>query len=157
MVKSTLIQKCEMKFSAFKYPLAFILLALSLTGCSVFGKAAPQALPTVVLDSNNSTPNAPGATQSTSNIGGVTASGVVAPAQEAQIAFALGGNVKTLPIAVGDQVEAGQVLASLEGSEKLAAAVESANLELLAAQQALDALNKDMDVKQALALQDHRR
>jgi HlyD family secretion protein len=55
-------------------------------------------------------------------------------------------------VAVGDQVEAGQVLASLEGSERLAAAVESANLELLAAQQALDALNKDMDVKQALAL-----
>ena len=109
-------------------------------------------LPTVVLDNNNATPNSPGETPSKSASGGVTASGVVAPAQEAQIAFAMGGNVKTLPVAVGDQVEAGQVLASLEGSEKLAAAVELANLELLAAQQALDGLNKDLDVKQALAL-----
>jgi len=141
-----------MRFMTIKYPLALFLLALSLTGCSMFGKAAPQTLPTVVLDNNNATPKAPGATPSTGASGGLIASGVVAPAQEAQIAFALGGTVKTVAAAVGDQVEAGQVLASLEGSEKLAAAVESANLELLAAQQALDALNKDMDVKQALAL-----
>jgi HlyD family secretion protein len=64
----------------------------------------------------------------------------------------LGGLVNQVPVAVGDQVQSGQVLVSLEGSEKLSAAVESANLELLAAQQALDSLDKDMDVKQALAL-----
>jgi len=152
MVKSLVLPKCEMKFSAIKHPFAFILLALFLTGCSVFGKANPQPLPTVVLGNNNATPNPAGATPSTSTNGGVTASGVVAPAQKAQLAFAMGGAVKSVDVAIGDQVQAGQALATLEGSEKLAAAVESANLELLAAQQALDALNKDMDVKQALAL-----
>jgi hypothetical protein len=44
------------------------------------------------------------------------------------------------------------VLVTLAGSEKLLANVESANLEVLAAQQALDALYKDMDVRQAQAL-----
>jgi multidrug resistance efflux pump len=142
-----------MKLAVVKFALVLILATLPLTGCSLFGKASPAPLPTVVLDNSNATPNTPGATSpSTSNRGGVVASGVVAPAQQAQIAEALGGNVKTVAVAVGDQVEAGQVLVTMEGSERLAAAVESANLELLAAQQALDALNKDLDVKQALAL-----
>jgi multidrug resistance efflux pump len=55
-------------------------------------------------------------------------------------------------VAVGDRVQAGQVLVSLAGSEKLQAAVESARFEMLSAQQALDALYKDMDVRQAQAI-----
>jgi HlyD family secretion protein len=128
------------------------LLAFTLAGCSVFGKGSPTALPTVVLGSQNATPNPGRATTSPSSGGGVTASGVVAPAQEAQLAFGMGGLVNKVSVAVGDQVQAGQPLVILEGSEKLAAAVQAAELEQLSAQQALDLLNKDLDVKQALAL-----
>lgn len=124
-----------------------LLLVLGLAGCNAFAGSTPAPLPTVVLDNNGtaeqSTPFAQG--------GGVTASGKVVPAQEVQLSFALAGQVKISSLAVGDQVQAGQVLASLAGDEKLAAAVAGANLELLTAQQALDALSKDMDVQQAQA------
>jgi multidrug efflux pump subunit AcrA (membrane-fusion protein) len=129
-----------------------LLLGFTLAGCSVFGKGSSAALPTVVLDSQSATPNPGRATTSPSNGGGVTASGVVAPAQEASLSFGMGGLVNKVTVAVGDEVQAGQPLVSLEGSEKLAAAVQAAELEQLSAQQALDALNKDLDVKQALAL-----
>jgi multidrug efflux pump subunit AcrA (membrane-fusion protein) len=81
----------------------------------------------------------------------VVASGIVVPGQEARLAFALGGKVETVEVAVGDQVRAGQLLARLAGSEGLTAAIETANLEQMIAQQALDALYKDMDVRQAQA------
>jgi HlyD family secretion protein len=84
----------------------------------------------------------------------------VAPAQEAQIAFASAGIVETVSAATGDRVEAGQVLVRLVGSEKLAAAVEAANLELFSAQQEYDYLfsNLEADRNQALqALNDARQ
>jgi multidrug resistance efflux pump len=83
----------------------------------------------------------------------VTASGVVAPAQEAELAFTLPGEIETVDVTVGDRVEAGQVLVRLAGGEKLAAAIESARLELLSAEQALDQLYKDLPDDQAAALQ----
>jgi multidrug efflux pump subunit AcrA (membrane-fusion protein) len=97
-----------------------------LAGCSVFSPAAPTPLPTVVLDSGSASPaasQAPG--------GGVTASGTVEPAQHAQLASTLSGNVKTLSVAVGDAVQAGQALAQLEGEESLQAAVSTAQFELV--------------------------
>jgi len=125
--------------------LFMLLAAFGLAGCSAISNPTPQPLPTIVLD------NDAVSTQSSSLTGGVTASGVAAPAQQSLISFATAGNVETVNVAVGDQVTAGQVLIELNGSEKMAAAVESAKQELLSAQQALDDLNKDMDVKQAEA------
>jgi HlyD family secretion protein len=133
-----------MKFKA----LLILLMVTALTGCSAFVSTTPTPLPTTVLDNDSVAPQS--SSQGTSS--GVTASGIVVPAQEAQMAFTLAGIVQTVSVAVGDQVEAGQVLAKLAGSENLAAHVESAHLELLAAQQASDVLYKDMDVKQAQAL-----
>ena len=117
--------------------LATILAAFILAGCGIFGNKTPAPLPTVVLGDGNATPQA----TSQPRTGGVTASGVVAPAQEAQLAYTLGGNAKAVNVAVGDRVKAGQVLVSLAGAEKLAAAVEAAKLELLSAQQAVSDLN----------------
>jgi multidrug efflux pump subunit AcrA (membrane-fusion protein) len=133
-----------MKFKA----LLVLLMAFTLTGCGAFVGKTPQPLPTIVLDNsnNNATP------QGLSSAGGVTASGVVAPARQSQMVFTLSGKVKTVSVAVGEEVNAGQALVTLEGSEKLAADVETTNVELLAAQQAVDALYKDMDVQQAQAL-----
>ena len=120
---------------------AFIILlaAFILTGCASFGQTSPQALPTIVLDSGDTTPQA----SSPVSGAGVIASGIVVPAQQARIAAAMGGNVESVTVAVGDQVQAGQVLLTLSGTEKLAAAVEAANLELMSAQQALASLNEN--------------
>lgn len=125
--------------------LLLLLAAFGLVGCSAITNPTPQPLPTIVLDGDAAS------SQTSSLAGGVTASGVVAPAQQSVISFATAGNVEAVNVAVGDQVTAGQVLIELNGSVEMAAAVESAKQELLSAQQALDNLNKDMDVKQAEA------
>lgn len=111
-----------------------ILLVPILAGCGVLGQSTPTPLPTVVLDGASGT-SAPAPSALTGE--GVTASGVVAPAAEARLAFAVSGIVENVNVAAGDSIETGQVLVRLAGSEKLAAAVEAANLELLAAQQEL--------------------
>jgi HlyD family secretion protein len=133
-----------------KSKLCLILLgAFILSGCSIFGQPTPQPLPTVVLDTNGATPPAP--VQGFG--GGITASGVVAPAQQAQMVFSLSERVKTVTVAAGDRITAGQVLVTLEGSEKFTAAIAAANLELLAAQQALTSLNENADQARAQAQQ----
>ena len=90
--------------------------ALLLAACGSGGNSN-QPIPTVVLD-NGSTNNSP--TQSAvpliSSNGGVTASGLVVPAQEAQLAFALAGDVMKVYVAEGDQVKAGDVLAELDNT-----------------------------------------
>jgi multidrug resistance efflux pump len=147
------LQVIEMKFSALWVPLILFTL-LTLSGCGALG-GSPTPLPTVVLGSSNATPQAPAASSSSSTTStasanlaagsGVTASGIVVPAHQAQMASALGGNVKSVDVAVGDQVKTGQVLVKLAGIEKLEAAVETANLQLLTAQQALQTLNQNGD------------
>jgi HlyD family secretion protein len=114
-----------------------LLLAFSLAGCNAFTNSTPQPLPTVVLGTVSANPTS----SSQGFSGGVTASGVVAPAQEAQLASSAGGQIAQVNVAVGDVVKAGQVLVMMAGSDKLNAAIESANLDLLSAQQALKELN----------------
>jgi HlyD family secretion protein len=126
-----------------------ILAALLLAGCGMLGGPTPQPLPTVMLGTMSPTSQA--STQSP--LGGVVASGIVVPAQQTQMVFSLGAKVKTVSVAEGDHVTAGQVLVTLEGSEKLAAAVAAANLELLSAQQALNNLNDQADLARAQAQQ----
>ena len=90
------------------------LIALCLAGWGAFAPAPPTPLPTVVLD------KAPGASKSSgasgaakvhaSSAGGATASGVIAPAQQARIASASGGGVAAVNVVEGEVVQAGQVL-----------------------------------------------
>lgn len=128
-----------------KRKLLWILLAAwMLTGCGAFSKTTPTPLPTVVLGNPSTTPQAAASSQANTG-GGVTASGVVVPAQQAQIASAAGGAIIGLDVAVGEQVKVGQVLVRLAGSEKVQAAIGAANMELLSAQQALKTLNKNAD------------
>jgi multidrug resistance efflux pump len=63
------------------------------------------------------------------------------------LAFATAGKVVTLTLAAGDTVQAGQVLATLAGGDRLAAAVEAANLDVLNAQHAI----KDLQDSAAMA------
>ena len=77
-----------------------------------------QPIPTVVLDSGATTNDSPtqSAPQISSASGDVTASGVVVSAQDAQLAFALAGDVKKVYVTEGDQVKAGDVLAELDNT-----------------------------------------
>ncbi len=132
-----------------KFKLVLILaLAFTLAGCGAFGGQAPTPLPTIVLGGE-----APPPTPRPGSQGSVIASGVVAPAQQAQLAFALGGRVESIQIALGEQVTAGQVLARLAGIEELQAAVSAAELQVLNAQQALQSLSDDLFAEQTDALQ----
>ena len=85
-----------------------VILTLALVACGG-GAKTPAAIPTVMLGNNAITP-AP----NTSTGGGVTASGLVVADQEAEMAFRLAGNVKLVNVAVGDQVQAGQLLVQLD-------------------------------------------
>ena len=130
--------------------LSISLLLIALTACGSFSNTTPQALPTVVLDSGNN----PDQTSPGVNSGGVTASGVVVPAHEAQLVFSLGGKIKNVNVSVGDQVTAGQVMVELEGQEDLQAAISAAQLELDMAQQALEDLTTEAETSRIQAMQD---
>lgn len=92
-----------------KWFLTLTLMTLLLIGCTSTG-GTPQALPTVALGDENLAP-----TDSPANRG-VTASGVVVPAQEAKMAFALGGIVQTVNVSVGDAVRKGDLLVELDNT-----------------------------------------
>jgi len=70
----------------------------------------PTPLPTVVLEVGGS-PSTPGPT-----FGEATASGVVASAHEANLAFDQGGLVQAVQVALGDSVQAGDVLVELDST-----------------------------------------
>ena len=81
----------------------------------------------------------------------VRATGEVVPEQEALLSVTAGGVVEDVLVEKGDTVSSGQVLVKLEGSEQQLAAVSTAELELLNAQFALEALFKDTDLLAAEA------
>lgn len=130
--------------------LCLSLLVLSLTGCSVFRQATPQPLPTIVLDQGS--PVSPVSARTGS--GGAIASGVAAPAREAELAFGLAGKIEALNVSVGDEVDAGQELARLQGQESLEAKVSTARFELEQAKQALNDLVTQSEDARVLAMQE---
>ena len=83
-----------------------LLIAVLLTGCG----GSPEPSPTPVLPAPTS------ALPSRSMGGAVTASGEVVAAEEAQMGFALAGQVEAVEVNLGDQVLEGDVLVSLESS-----------------------------------------
>jgi multidrug resistance efflux pump len=120
------------------------------------------------------------ATQTTS--AGISANGILMPINQMDLSFGVGGSVETVTVEVGEQVSAGQVLARLDPSEvslavqqaeaELAttqanynlvaagssdeqrqAAIAASTMELVAAQQALDALYDNANLAAAQALQ----
>lgn len=137
-----------MKKTAAVLVMLVLLTAVLLGGCGTSLGQAPTPIPTIVLDS--AVPSAPAGSGKSSS-GSVTASGAVAPAQQAVLAAPLAGSLAEIRVARGDKVAQGQVLARFAGSETLAAAVSAAEYEVLAAQKALDDLNRDAPIKLAEA------
>ena len=82
----------------------------------------------------------------------ISASGEVVPEQEALLSVKAGGIVEDVLVERGDSVSSGQVLVKLESSTGQLAVVSSAELELLNAQLALEALYKDTNLLAAESL-----
>lgn len=68
----------------------------------------------------------------------LSAEGKVIPRQTAQLSFSSLGRVISVNAQEGEVVEAGDVIARLEGREQLEAMLASAQMDLISAQQALD-------------------
>jgi multidrug efflux pump subunit AcrA (membrane-fusion protein) len=94
--------------------IGLLIITLILSACGA--NSTPTAIPTVVLDSGTADNTSASPAPVASSSGGVTASGIVAPAQEAQLAFALSGNIKKVYAAEGDQVKAGDLLVELDNT-----------------------------------------
>jgi HlyD family secretion protein len=114
--------------------LGMLVLALLLAGCSGGGQT-----PTATADP----------------LGGfspaVSATGVVKPTRWATLSFPGGGLVREVLVERGDQVSEGQVLARLGNVDQVRASLTAAQLELIGAQQAYDALIENADVMTAQA------
>src|SRR5947209_11885716 len=98
------------------------ILALLISACGAQATPTPAALPAVA-----------------DNLA-VVADGRVLPAQSLSLSFAAGGQVAKVLVAEGDTLAAGAVIAQLKSSEALQAQVSTAQLNLLSAQQAVQAL-----------------
>jgi RND family efflux transporter MFP subunit len=113
----------------------FLALSLALTAC---GQAAtPTPIPTIALDASapDSGPAAPVFT------GGVVASAEVRPFDSVKLSFPLLGTVKTVDVAVGDTVSAGQTLATLD-TLILEARIAEAEAGVVTAQTQVDYLRR---------------
>lgn len=83
--------------------------------------------------------------------GGTIAEAQVVPIQSATLSFASTGTVAEIVVPEGKMVKTGDVIARLKGTERAQAAVTTAELELLTAQQALDTLNRNYNEALAAA------
>ena len=81
----------------------------------------------------------------------VSVTGVVVPEQWATLSIANNGVVEELFVDEGDSVKTGEVLLRLDGQERLQAARDGAELELLTAQRALDDLTENWPLIKAQA------
>jgi multidrug efflux pump subunit AcrA (membrane-fusion protein) len=117
---------------AFKRRHVIIAVVLALTVASAGGAWASTRSPSVAA-----APTLVSATSSTIRQS-VSASGTIQPAHRADLTFAVSGTVISLPVAAGDQVKAGAVLATVD-SASLQATVTSAQANVTATQDQLTA------------------
>ena len=89
-------------------------LMLILTACG--STSGPEAIPTIVLDSNAGNDNNNPPEQVSASRGDIVASAIVVPAQEAHLAFVTGGNVMKVNVKVGDRVTEGHILVELDST-----------------------------------------
>lgn len=117
-------------------PLTLLVASLLLTGCGAAATTTPPAADPLL-------------TQDFTPI--VSATGKVVPAQFATLSLQTAGVVVELAAIEGTQVAEGETLLTLGGGEQLQAAVSAAQLELLAAEQALTVLDDNAELAAAQA------
>lgn len=113
--------------SALFTTILLIITVLPLSACTSLA-ATPTAIPTVSLDEGNTTTN-----PQTDDTNSVSASAVIVPVKDTQLAFASVGRVTAVDVKVGDNVTAGQTLVKLDTTIQ-EARVREAEANLLAAQ-----------------------
>jgi multidrug resistance efflux pump len=84
---------------------------------------------------------------------GISVEGRLVPKDSVQLSFVTGGQVAEVLVEEGGQVQAGETVARLANREPLEATIAAAEAELLAAQQAYDGLNEDLETVRTAALQ----
>jgi HlyD family secretion protein len=100
-----------------------------LAGCGAPGGSLAQSSPTA------------GATQPSINTSeAITATGKVIPVQDTSLSFVIPGAISEVLVTEGQEVQAGQVLARLDGAQPLQAALSAAELQALTSQLALEQL-----------------
>jgi len=123
----------------FKSVIVFLVGVMILTACgSIPGSTSeptPTAVPFVEADTR------------------VVSEGRLVPYESKQLSFFSGGQVDEVLVKEGDQVKKGDVLARLGNREELESTIANAQVELLAAQQALKSLTDDLPEAQTAALQ----
>lgn len=82
---------------------------------------------------------------------GVVAEGRIQPVRAVNLSFQAPGTVEEVNVKIGDSVSKGDVLARLSNAGVAEAQLAEANLELVGAQQALDALNRNGSASLAAA------
>jgi multidrug resistance efflux pump len=82
----------------------------------------------------------------------VVVEGRLVPRESEQLAFFTNGQVEEILVEEGDQVKKGDVLARLGNREAIEASIAAAEAELLAAQQAYDNLNENVEVSRSEAV-----
>ncbi|MDO9299973.1 MAG: efflux RND transporter periplasmic adaptor subunit [Anaerolineales bacterium] len=106
------------------------ILALTLSACA--SSSAPTAIPTVSLDT---------ASQPSSSSGNASSSAIVVPVKKIELSFPLSGAVKTVEVAAGASVAAGQPLVTLE-TAILEAKVKEAEANVVTVQTQLTYLKR---------------
>jgi multidrug efflux pump subunit AcrA (membrane-fusion protein) len=139
-----------MTWKAVFYTTALMCMAGIMLGCSGIGLNKNAPLPTLQLDGPGESSIAADSTPRPSSAG-VVASGNIVAAREVNVSSGSGGIVLDLLVQAGDEVSAGQVLVRLSGGERLTAALESARLDLLSAQQAREVLDDTLGGERAAA------
>ena len=116
-------------------PSWIILFVLIATACggAPSGGAEPTPIPTVIADTQ------------------IVSEGRIVPRDEVYLSFFTNGQVSEVLVEEGDLVKAGDVVARLGNREEIEAGMANARLELLAAQQARQALFDNVDVARAAA------
>ena len=112
------------------------ILGLALAACNSDSNATEQSEIPIVVDEFS-----------------IIADGRLNPIESVQLSFSAGGEILSVLVEEGDYVERGQSLALLADREQYEAAVAGARLELVSAQQALDALYENADTMAAQAQQ----
>ena len=117
-----------------KIHIIVIMSALLLSACGA--AATPTAIPTVVLDDGTATNNSQ---SNDTNV--VSASAVIVPVNDVQLAFSAVGRVTAVNVKVGDEVSANDVLVQLD-TTILEAKVKEAEAGVLAADAQIRYLNR---------------
>ena len=121
--------------------ITIIIIALLLTGCEFGGSGEEAPAPAEDLD----------ILAPVRSSGLIVAEGEVVPENYAVLTFSVGGVVEEVFLDENQAVIKGDVIAQLEGRERFEAQVSAAELAVLAAQQTLDDLYENAELRSAEA------